>query len=68
MSQAMSRMPAPLLLLGLAIAACGLGDARARPADLILHDAEIWTGVAGEPLWPALAIRDGEVVAVGDNF
>src|SRR5688572_28217946 len=66
MRNATSRRLSALLLLGLAVAACGTGDGAADwPADLVVHGAQIWTGVSGQPLQSALAISDGEFVAVG---
>ena len=36
-----------------------------RPADLVLRSARVWTGIPGAALAEAVAIRDGEIVAVG---
>ena len=62
-----SRRLSLLLLVGLVLASCGRREraAAAGPADLVLHHAQIWTGVTGQPLQSALAITEGEIVAVG---
>jgi hypothetical protein len=42
-------------------------EASAPGADLVLHDARIWTGDAGSPSASALAVRAGAIVAVGSD-
>ena len=55
----------------LALAACGeqvgpAGTGRAsEPADLVIRNARIWTGVPGAPWAAALAIRGEHIAAVG---
>src|SRR5262245_61149196 len=53
----------PLLLLG------GVGPARAddEPADLIIHHAKVVTADAQFRVVEALAVRDGRIVALGDD-
>lgn len=38
-----------------------------EPAELILHNAIVWTVDANQPTAEAVAIRDGRIVFVGDN-
>ena len=57
----------PAVFLVLALLA-GSREARAAdesPADLILKVGRIWTGDPGQPWAEALAIRSGEIVAIG---
>jgi predicted amidohydrolase YtcJ len=56
-------LPAVAGLLALA-SACAPADA---PADLVVRNAVIWTGVAGGADAEALAIRHDRIVAVGSN-
>ncbi|HWT14727.1 MAG TPA: amidohydrolase, partial [Patescibacteria group bacterium] len=56
-------MRASLVLLGLIAAATA--DAGPAPADLILHDARIYTVDANRPVVNALVVRDGRIVFVG---
>src|SRR2546430_6081591 len=60
----MSRRPGPgLLCLALAAsAACG------RAADIVIQGGMVWTGLSsGAPQPGAVAIGDGEILAVGDS-
>ena len=41
--------------------------AAARPADLIVHDARVWTADAEVPESEWIAARDGAVIALGDG-
>lgn len=43
----------------------GCNSAADEPADTMILGAEVWTGVAGEEIAEALAVRNGRVVAVG---
>ena len=36
-------------------------------ADLVLRDGVVWTGVAGAGRAEAVAVKDGEILAVGSN-
>src|SRR3989440_8196061 len=52
---------AGLGLLSLSLAACG------RTADIVIRDGMVWTGLSsGAPQAGAVAIGDGEILAVGD--
>jgi len=44
-----------------------IAGAALMAADLLLVNAKIWTGDPGRPSATALAIRDGTIVAVGDD-
>ena len=52
-------------LIGLLAAA--LGSQAAEPADLIVHDARVWTADAEVPEAGWLAARDGIIVALGEG-
>src|SRR2546421_2192792 len=53
---------AGLGLLSLSLAACG------RTADIVIRDGMVWTGLSsGAPQAGAVAIGDGEILAVGDS-
>ncbi|HUP23781.1 MAG TPA: amidohydrolase [Thermoanaerobaculia bacterium] len=57
-----------LVALSLAISGCRAEPEGSRAAaDLVLHDARIWTGVAGAPAASALAVRGDKIVAVGSD-
>ncbi len=43
------------------------GCARPEAPDLILHHGVVWTGDADHPRAQAVAVRDGRIVAVGDE-
>ena len=55
----------------LTILACAAVSACVGPedemADLVLRDGAVWTGVAGAGRAEAVAIKDGEILAVGSN-
>lgn len=53
------------VMLSFFLVACSTGSE--NPADLILHNAVVWTGETSQPRGQAVAIRDGKVVAVGSN-
>src|SRR5438128_12335858 len=53
---------AGLGLLSLTLAACG------RTADIVIRGGMVWTGLSsGAPQAGAVAIGDGEILAVGDS-
>ena len=55
------------------IAVCGLSNAHAQPkqdapgADLIVHNAKIFTGNPAQPEASALAVKDGRIYSVGTD-
>src|SRR5262245_22734271 len=55
------------LMAGLLLAAGPAGGFGARPADLVVRHATIHTAAAERPLAHALAVRDGRIVAVGEE-
>jgi predicted amidohydrolase YtcJ len=55
------------LILAVALIAGGAGARGERPADLILHGGRIATVDARFTIAPALAVRDGRVLAVGSD-
>ena len=52
---------------GAAVLALAPGVALAQPADLILHNAKVYTVEARQPLAQAVAVRAGRIVKVGGN-
>jgi predicted amidohydrolase YtcJ len=54
-------------LAGLALSACAGGDAGSRNADLLFRGGVVWTGNPDEPRASAVAVRDGRIVAVGEE-
>ena len=58
------------LLSGLLATACQTG-AEVKPAvavaDTVFTGGRVWTGVPGTPWASAIAVKDGAIVAVGDN-
>ena len=48
-----------------AVSACV--DPEDEMADLVLRDGVVWTGVAGAGRAEAVAVKDGEILAVGSN-
>jgi predicted amidohydrolase YtcJ len=62
----MPRAAVPVAVLLLA-AACGGRHPADPPADLVLHNAHIYTVDAARPHAEAVAIRDGRFVFVGDD-
>ncbi|MEZ5559339.1 MAG: amidohydrolase [Pseudomonadales bacterium] len=56
-----------LALTALGLLGAGPAGAAEAPADLILHDARIYTLDPGQPWAEALAIAGDEIVAVGDE-
>lgn len=62
----MPRAAVPVAVLLLATA-CGGRPPADPPADLVLHNAHIYTVDAARPRAEAVAIRDGRFVFVGDN-
>lgn len=55
------------LLLAMLCAATGSARAADPPADLILHNAAVWTADPALPAAQAVAIRDTRIVSVGKN-
>lgn len=55
--------PVLVILLLAAVGACGPSDR--APADLVLRDAEVWTGNPDAPRAAAVAVRGNRIVAVG---
>lgn len=55
--------------LAFALALCGSPAAvgSAEPADLILHNAKVWTADEARPLAQAVAVRGNRIVKVGAN-
>jgi predicted amidohydrolase YtcJ len=51
----------------LQLSACGGTLPAADPADLVILNGMVWTGVEGAPDAAAVAVRDGHIVAVGTN-
>jgi predicted amidohydrolase YtcJ len=51
----------------LALATLAAVTAAASPADLVVHAARIYTSDPARPVAHALAVRDGRIVAVGEN-
>lgn len=51
-------------VLGAALLGAGAG-ATAQPADLIVHNARIWTGESSQAQAQAFAVRDGRFIRVG---
>ncbi len=56
-----------LLLAGLLVGCLGGRGEVAAPADLVLQNGGIYTADPAQPRAEALAIRDGQIVAVGRN-
>lgn len=56
----------PLVALLIA-AACGPARSADPPADLVVHNARIYTVDAAQPRAEAVAVREGRFVFVGDN-
>lgn len=54
-----------VLVLGLLLTACG--QKPAEQADLIIHQARIWTANPQQPWAEALAVRGEQILAVGTN-
>ena len=50
-----------------AVLALAAGAAFAQPADLILHNAKVYTVEARQPFAQAIAVRGGRIVKVGGN-
>jgi len=65
----MFRLPIPLTFVILLLAAAGARPASAQtaPADLILHNARIYTVNAAAPTAEAVAVRGDRIVKVGGN-
>ena len=55
----------PILLLASLLAACG--SPPDDPADLILHNARVWTGDDAMPWAQAVAVRGDRIALVGDD-
>ena len=55
-----------LLVSLIALAACAEKESPAL-ATLVVTDARVWTGDAGNPWAEAVASRDGRIIAVGNN-
>src|SRR5262245_37752506 len=55
------------LILTLALALACNPRAVAQPADLILHNATVWTVDGANPTARAVAVKDGRFLAVGDT-
>lgn len=62
----MNRCPFPLLLMGLSLVGTVRGE-ETPPADLIIHNAKIVTVDARFRIAQAIAVRQGRILAVGDN-
>src|SRR5512137_2225557 len=59
-------MKSALLLLALVgIAAACRNGGSARPADLLIVNAKVWTGWQAQPAAEAIAVTDGRVTALG---
>ena len=56
-----------LCLVGLAAALFPAAAQAQAHADMVLLGGKVWTGNPGQPEAQALAIRDGRIVAVGDD-
>jgi len=56
-----------VLILALLAGVLGAGTAGAQPADLVVTSARIYTVNPTQPRASALAVKDGKILAVGDN-